>query len=235
MKSAQVLEAEASTPSQGPAATPEPVVASAWSRTGGRLFDLVVIACVAPIALPLGLAVFALNALAFRSLRRAFFFQERMGLDEKPFWLWKFRTMDSIGPSRLPWSPSSDAERVTRLGRFLRSTHLDELPQLGNVLSGRMRLIGPRPEMLEVHEWACKVVPGFERQLAVPPGLTGPAQVRQGYVGRDIEGYERKHQLNLEYVANANFWGDVALVGRTLFWMVAGRGWNWRERVEPPE
>ena len=95
-------------------------------------------------------------------------------------------------------------------------------------LRGDMSFIGPRPEMAEVEAWANTEVPGFSDRLAIKPGITGLAQVTQGYTPRDAEAYRRKLAINLEYLARLSWQSDLEILGRTLVWMALGRGWKWR-------
>lgn len=203
--------------------------AGAYGRTGRRLFNAAMVALLLPPALCVGSVVALVNACAFRSLRKVFFVQPRAGLHGRPFRLYKFRTMSEPRASaHESWKGGEDVQRVTRLGRFLRSTHLDELPQLVNVLRGDMMLIGPRPEMIEVEAWAGEHVPGFSHRLAIKPGLTGLAQITQGYTGADVKAYEEKLAINLDYLRRCSLALDVQIVVRTVVWMLRGRGWGWR-------
>ncbi len=140
------------------------------------------------------------------------FRQQRAGQCGEPFTILKFRTMT---PARFPGQ--LDAERLTALGRLLRSTSLDELPQLWNVLRGEMSLIGPRPTLPE------QVVHYSGRQrgrLAVRPGLTGWAQVR----GRNALSWPERIELDLWYVANRSLRLDLRIVGLTLVQLVRPAG-----------
>lgn len=214
------------TASSGIAACTPPT--GAYCRYGKRLFDLAVILPLLPVALAFGLPIALLNAIVFRDPRRVFFVQERVGLRGRPFQLIKFRTMreprDTVTES---WFSGSDAARVTGFGRFLRNTHLDELPQLLNILRGDMHLVGPRPEMPDVHDWACREVPGFEARLAIRPGLTGLAQVTQGYTGASADSYVRKLGIDTTYIEGLSLRTDLEVVLRTIPWMMQGRGWQW--------
>lgn len=179
-----------------------------------------------PFALVPGLVVAVVNTLQFRSVRRIFYVQERIGYRGRKFRIYKFRTMSEANTSaHASWAEGQDQARVTRFGRFLRSTHLDELPQLFNILKGDMALIGPRPEMIEIEEWARDHVPGFEERLAIPPGITGYAQIVQGYTRRDVEAYGRKLELNRQYMRDLSFSTDVKILFRTIIWMLRGQGW----------
>jgi len=175
------------------------------------------------LAFPIALA----NWIQFRSARRILFRQERVGLDGRVFWILKFRTMRECRSSSFDsWGRGLDRLRVTAFGRFLRNTHLDELPQLWNILCGEMDFIGPRPEMVEIHAWACEHVPAFAERTAVLPGVTGLAQVIQGYASRDDEQYRRKLALDRRYIERRSFRLDLEILARTALWMARGRGWQ---------
>ena len=201
---------------------------SFWYRAGRPLLDLLLLVATLPLALPLVACVALASAIAFRSWRRIFFVQPRIGYRGRSFSLVKFRTMsEPAGTVFEAWS-NGDRARVTPFGRFLRSTHLDELPQLYNVLRGEMSFIGPRPEMVEVESWAASELPGFSERLAIKPGITGLAQVTQGYTPRDVEAYRRKLAINRQYLASLSFASDLSILARTALWMLRGRGWKWR-------
>ncbi|WP_261844874.1 sugar transferase [Aliamphritea ceti] len=146
------------------------------------------------------------------------------------FWMYKFRTMrvDAEAGSGAVWATEGDP-RVTHLGRFLRKTRLDELPQLFNVLRGDMSLIGPRPERPGFYQKLETAIPFFaERTFGLKPGITGLAQVNQGY-DRDIEdvrskvGYDHAYALSLSGFFN---WlsTDLRIMVQTVVVMVCGRG-----------
>ena len=134
------------------------------------------------------------------------------------------------GQSSVPGS-AADAARVTRFGRFLRNTYLDELPQLINVLRGDMGLIGPRPEMTEIELWAQAHVPGFGDRLVIRPGITGFAQITQGYAPKEVSAYERKLALNLEYLERMSARTDLRILLGTVVWVLTGRGWDYHRVV----
>ena len=172
-----------------------------------------------PLALLVSLPIVLVNLCVQRSPRRVFFAQPRVGWRGEIFVLYKFRTMRD--------RPGDDHARVTGFGRFLRNTHLDELPQLFNVLRGEMCLIGPRPEMVATERWAARRFPGFSERLVLKPGLTGYAQITQGYTdGGDEAAYAQKLALNREYRERLTVETDLAILGRTILWMLRGRGWR---------
>jgi len=142
----------------------------------------------------------------------AFYTQTRIGLGGRPFTIYKIRTMihnaESLTGPR--WAIPGDP-RVTRIGYVLRITHLDELPQLLNVLRGDMSLIGPRPERPEFIGELERALPGYRRRLVVRPGVTGLAQV-QLPADSDLDSVRRKLQQDLYYVRACGPWLDFRLV-----------------------
>ncbi len=151
--------------------------------------------------LPLWGAAVALIALCLCGNRPVFFRQVRPGLGGRPFTLVKFRTMRP--------GPGPDDERVTRVGRFLRATSLDELPELFNVLRGEMALVGPRPLLMA---YLAEYTPEEMRRHDVRPGLTGWAQVH----GRNAIGRAEKIRYDLEYVARRSTAFDFRILLMTL-------------------
>ncbi|MBK7643657.1 MAG: sugar transferase [Planctomycetes bacterium] len=200
-----------------------------YARHGRRLLDATLLAlCLFPVGLLIGV-VGLCNLAYFRDPRKVFFVQERVGERGRKFRIFKFRTMHTPRFSaHESWVHGYDRERVTWLGRFLRSTHLDELPQLLNVLRGEMTFIGPRPEMVEIEAWASEHIEGFSKRLALRPGITGYAQITQGYTGHSIEAYSEKLDLNERYRAGYSFALDLEILARTVGWTLRGRGWNWK-------
>jgi len=198
-----------------------------YARVGRPCFLGLILLLGSPFAIVAAALIAPINVVVFGSVSRIFFLQPRVGRHGRVFSIWKFRTMrEARRSSHDSWSSGEDGLRVTRFGRFLRSSHLDELPQLFNVLKGDMDLIGPRPEMVEVETWAAENVPGFTERLAIRPGLTGLAQITQGYTGNDAVAYAEKLEINLEYLRSMSFALDVSIVARTAVWMLAGRGWS---------
>lgn len=170
-----------------------------------RFFDIVI------AALALLLLAIPLLALIWQVRRKlgspVFFRQTRPGRHGRPFQMVKFRTMtDAKGPDGrlLP-----DAERLTPFGRFLRSTSLDELPELFNVLKGDMSLVGPRPLLME---YLPLYTPEQARRHEVRPGITGWAQVN----GRNALGWEEKFKLDLWYVDHCSLWLDIKILWLTV-------------------
>jgi lipopolysaccharide/colanic/teichoic acid biosynthesis glycosyltransferase len=163
---------------------------------------------------PVVLAVMALVKLTSRG--PALYSQVRLGQGGRPFRIWKIRTMthDCERKSGARWATRSDP-RVTPVGRVLRATHLDELPQLWNILRGDMSLIGPRPERPEFATRLEKVIPRYRERLRVRPGVTGLAQV-QLPPDSDVDGVRRKVACDLAYIRHLSFWLDVRIVALTV-------------------
>lgn len=144
-----------------------------------------------------------------------FYTQKRVGRDGRCFTIYKIRTMrlDSE-PNGPKWCVPGDP-RVTPLGRLLRATHLDELPQLLNILQGDMSLIGPRPERPEIVARLERVFPDYPRRHVVRPGLTGLAQVLQA-PDTDLSTVRRKLQFDLHYLAHWSLWMDLRILFATV-------------------
>jgi len=177
-----------------------------------RLLALVLLIPAAPVIL--------LAALVIKLTSRgpAVYTQTRVGLRGRPFTIYKLRTMihkaESLTGPR--WSLPGDP-RVTRFGNLLRLTHLDELPQLLNVLRGDMSLIGPRPERPEFVPELEKALPGYRKRLSVRPGVTGLAQV-QLPADSDVNSVRRKLAYDLFYIERLSPWLDLRLMICTLFY-----------------
>lgn len=152
-----------------------------------------------------------------------FYSQERIGLHNRPFRMWKFRTMQMDAEAGGPVWASMNDDRVTRLGRLLRSTHLDELPQFFNVLRREMSLIGPRPERPAFARVLGRTIPFFNRRHLVRPGVTGWAVVRFGY-SDSIRDKWIIHEYDLYYLAHRSLLLDLEIVARTMLVMLLRRG-----------
>jgi lipopolysaccharide/colanic/teichoic acid biosynthesis glycosyltransferase len=150
----------------------------------------------------------------------AFYSQVRVGLGGQLYWIHKLRTMyhrcEAVSGPR--WSQRGDP-RITPLGRFLRATHLDELPQLWNILCGEMSLIGPRPERPEFVPGLAAAIPLYRARLLVRPGVTGLAQV-QAPADTDLESVRAKVAYDLHYIREANLWLDLRILFATAFKVV---------------
>lgn len=202
-----------------------------WYRCWGRRgLDLVLLGVFGLPAVAVGLVIAACNLAVFRRPREVFFVQPRVGYRGRVFPMVKFRTMRAVRRERDEfgsWGSGEDVLRVTRLGKLLRNTHLDELPQLLNVALGQMAIVGPRPEMIQIEEWAAQNIPAFTTRMAVPPGITGYSQVTQGYTGNDVEAYREKFRIADWYRRSQSLSLDLEILARTALWMARGRGWQW--------
>jgi exopolysaccharide biosynthesis polyprenyl glycosylphosphotransferase len=188
-----------------------------------RTVDLLVSLVAGLLALPL-LGLFAL--LIRRDGGPVLFKQVRIGEGGRPLTLYKLRTMSTSEPDAV-WAAPDDP-RVTAVGRILRKTHLDELPQLLNVLRGEMSLVGPRPEQPEFVARLEEVLPFYQRRHLLKPGLTGWAQVRCGYAGSDV-GSAWKLSHDLYYLKHRSMAFDLAILGETMRTLIADR----RYSIEP--
>jgi putative colanic acid biosynthesis UDP-glucose lipid carrier transferase len=147
----------------------------------------------------------------------AFFRQRRYGLDGREILVWKFRTMTCCDNGDVVRQATRDDERVTPIGRFLRRTSLDELPQLFNVLEGSMSLVGPRPHANAHNEQYRGMIEGYMLRHKVKPGITGLAQI-SGYRGETetLEKMEKRVACDHQYIREWSFWMDVKILVKTL-------------------
>jgi putative colanic acid biosynthesis UDP-glucose lipid carrier transferase len=144
-----------------------------------------------------------------------FFKQKRIGFLGRVFWCYKLRTMYINGEADTKQA-SEDDPRITRIGKFLRFTGLDEFPQVFNVLLGQMSIVGPRPHMSADCAKFASVISGYKFRTVVKPGITGLAQIK-GYKGltKDFESIFHRYQFDAFYVRNASFWLDIRIVRKT--------------------
>jgi len=152
------------------------------------------------------------------------FRQERIGRVGRPFQVLKFRSMrtDAEKDGVARWAQAND-DRITRVGRFIRKTRIDELPQLFNVLRGDMSLVGPRPERPSFVEQLTAEIPFYAIRHSVKPGVTGWAQVRYSY-GASLAESRRKLQFDLYYVKNHSLLLDLQIIMETVRVVVFGEG-----------
>ena len=177
----------------------------------------------------LGLAAFALPILLVALLVRIrlgspiLFRQTRPGLHGREFRILKFRTMTDERDANGALLP--DGDRLTTFGKFLRTTSIDELPTLWNVLKGDMNIVGPRPEQPEIfRELHDELGRPYRKRQKVLPGITGLAQVNQGY-DTDISGVRRKVAFDLEYIGRRSATEDLQIMAKTLPVMVMRKVW----------
>jgi lipopolysaccharide/colanic/teichoic acid biosynthesis glycosyltransferase len=182
-------------------------------RLADMLLSLAALAVLSPLLLATGLAI------ALESGRPVLFRQARLGLGGREFAMYKFRSMVRDAASIGPWHTASDDPRVTRVGRWIRRTSIDELPQLLNVLKGDMSLIGPRPDVPAQRslyadaDWALR--------CSVRPGITGLAQAQL----RSDATPAQRLALDLRYAREHSLWLDLKILGLTLG-RLTGKGAN---------
>lgn len=170
-----------------------------------RYFDLIAVLMGMIVAWPLFILLACIVRLKMGS--PILFKQSRPGLEGKPFIIYKFRTMNNARDKQGNFLP--DGKRLTRLGKFLRSTSLDELPEFYNVLKGEMSLVGPRPLLME---YLSRYSKEEARRHEVKPGITGWAQIN----GRNALSWDEKFKMDVWYVDNQSFWLDVKIIMITL-------------------
>ena len=195
--------------------------ASRTTRAAKRVVDLLL----AAVGLLLAAPLMALTALAVRleSPGAVLYRQERVGENGRVFTLCKFRSMRTDAESGTPvWAKERD-DRVTRIGRFIRLTRLDELPQLWNVLRGDMSFVGPRPERPFFVEQLAAVIPFYMERHAVKPGVTGWAQVKYRY-GSSVEDAMEKLRYDLYYIKHLSIVFDLTIVVDTVKVIVSAKG-----------
>jgi len=178
-----------------------------------RLLDIILASLILIVLSPLMLIISILVAIqhGFPILFR----QKRPGLNGEIFTIYKFRTMRDLFDEQ--GNPLPDSQRLTKLGRFLRSTSLDELPELFNIIKGEMSLVGPRPLLIAY-------LPLYNKEQArrheVLPGLTGWAQVH----GRNVLTWEEKFELDVWYVDHWTLWLDIKVIGMTIIKVLRREG-----------
>lgn len=184
-----------------------------YSLVGKRTLDFVTATILLGILSPLLLALTIL--VRWKLGAPVFFRQQRPGRDGQPFWMYKFRTMTDARDAAGQLLP--DSQRLTRFGKFLRATSLDELPELWNVIRGEMSLVGPRPLLIQY-------LPLYSseqsRRHDVMPGITGWAQVN----GRNSLSWEEKFACDVWYVDNLSLWLDLKILWLTVFRVIRRDG-----------
>ena len=187
-----------------------------------RVFSLVASAALLLVVLPI--IPFVILAIKLDSPGPVLYRQKRVGLGGVAFYCYKFRTMrqDAEADTGPTWAGDEDP-RITRVGRFLRSSRLDEIPQLWCVLRGDMGFVGPRPERPEFVEWLTKEIPYYPVRHVVRPGITGWAQIKYKY-GNTVDDAKEKLQYDLYYIKNASLGLDFMIVLQTIKIVTLGRG-----------
>lgn len=176
-----------------------------------RAFDIIFsLVALLVLAVPMVVIAFMVKC---SSKGNVFYHQERLGLNGTKIDIIKFRTMHmNAEKNGIQWSSGDEDPRITPLGRILRNTHLDELPQFWCILKGDLSLVGPRPEREVFYNKFERYIHGFSERLKVKPGLTGLAQVRGGYYLRP----EEKIIYDVEYIKTRSMWLDIKIVFETV-------------------
>lgn len=190
---------------------------------GKRTLDIVIAVPLLILTLPVQ-AIAALGVLVTMGAP-VLFAQQRPGLGGKPFMMRKFRTMRPLDPSR-GWI--DDASRLTRFGSLLRSTSVDELPTIWNIVSGDMSLVGPRPLLMRYLE---RYSPDQARRMEVRPGLTGLAQIS----GRNAQSWEERFDFDISYVDNCSLKLDIKILALTAWTVLRREGVSAEGEATMPE
>ncbi|HME92565.1 MAG TPA: exopolysaccharide biosynthesis polyprenyl glycosylphosphotransferase, partial [Myxococcaceae bacterium] len=190
-------------------------------RVVKRAFDVVMAAALVLVAAPLMFLV--VLAIKLDSPGPVFYRQERVGRNARHYMVWKFRSMAADAEKDgAVWAKIND-ERVTRVGRFIRKTRIDEIPQVFNVLLGQMSFVGPRPERPVFVEQLKALIPFYSLREMVNPGITGWAQIRYPY-GASVDDARNKLEFDLYYVKNGSLFLDLAIIFHTVRHVLRGRG-----------
>lgn len=184
-----------------------------------RIFDIIVAILGLFIGIPLMIIFGILVKLEDKG--PIFYKQERLGINAKSFYIYKIRSMriDAEKFGGAQWAQKNDP-RITKVGKFIRTTRVDEIPQLVNVLLGQMSIIGPRPERPELTYKFEEEIPGFIERLKIKPGLTGLAQVNGGYEMTP----EEKLKWDIEYINNRSILLDLNIALKTIRVVLTGDG-----------
>ena len=186
-----------------------------------QIIDMLAVLAIAPIVVPIALITALIIRLESRG--NAIFVQERVGQGGRLFKIYKFRSMTTDAEKDGAKLAQENDARVTRVGKFIRKTRIDELPQFINVLKGDMSLIGPRPEQLSFVKDFEQKIPFYNYRHIVKPGTSGWAQVTQGYAGNEDE-TALKIQYDFYYIKHISFALDILIVFKTIQTMLTGFG-----------
>jgi lipopolysaccharide/colanic/teichoic acid biosynthesis glycosyltransferase len=189
---------------------------------GKPVFDLVIALLLLPILITCCIVLAVLNP--FFNRGPLFYVQARMGRDCTAFNAIKFRTMTPTDKVLRSAGDPLEHERITRMGRFLRRTRIDELPQIFNVLRGDMSFIGPCPDYIHHARYYLKSVPGYRERHCLRPGVSGLAQIDLGYT-ECLEGTRKKVELDLFYIETVNFRRDLMLAWKTFLTVIRSQGY----------
>jgi len=192
-----------------------------WERSLKRIFDITASLCSLVLLMPLYLIIAILVKVSSKG--PIFFNQERIGLHKKPFMIHKFRTMYIGAESQGPQLSSAGDPRITKIGRFLRKTRLDEIPQFYNVLIGDMSIVGPRPERQFFINQIVQRAPHYVHLHKVKPGITSWGQVKYGYA-ENVDQMVQRLKFDLLYIENMSIALDVKIMFYTILIILRGKG-----------
>ncbi len=201
-----------------------PAPIATWSpkfRVFKPLFDYTFAVLALPFTAVVALALLVLNPSV--NPGPVFFRQDRMGLGGQKFRIWKFRTMIPSEDDIRPHDAELEQDRITKLGGFLRKSRIDELPNFFNVLTGDISIVGPRPDAWSHAVEHINVIPRYRERFRVKPGITGLAQVRQGYADTS-NATARKARYDLFYVRKSKMKLDLFIIWETFVVLCAGFG-----------
>jgi len=190
-------------------------------ETFKRIFDFIFGFLILIISLPFWPIIALIIKLESRG--NAFYTQTRIGQSGKPFVMIKFRSMKNDAEKDGPKMTTEKDNRITKFGKFMRKSRLDEVPQLWNIIKGEMSFIGPRAERPEFHQELREHIPFYQERYLIKPGLSGWAQIKYGY-GSSIDDNFEKVQYDLYYIKNRSFIFDVSIILKTINIILRGGG-----------
>ncbi len=197
-----------------------PQLLKPWQAFAKRFFDIVFSLLVLIVGFPIWF-VFALIIL-ITSPGGVFYTQSRVGKNNQKFKIYKFRSMIPNNDEHR-WAVNNDP-RVTKFGKFIRKTHLDEIPQFWNVVLGDMSVVGPRPEQADLVERFANMIPYYNRRHAIRPGITGWWQVKYGIYEYSREEIENRLKDDFYYIENLSIKFDIEIIIRTVWCVIKGHG-----------
>jgi exopolysaccharide biosynthesis polyprenyl glycosylphosphotransferase len=192
-----------------------------WQASVKRMMDIVI----SSISLILCIPLFLIIAIAIKLSSKGpiFFLQERVGIYGKPFRIIKFRSMVTDAEKNGPQLSSAEDSRITRVGKFIRKTRLDEFPQFINVIKGDMSLVGPRPERQFYIDKIAQIAPHYKHLNKVRPGITSWGQVKFGYA-ENVDQMIQRMKFDLIYIENMSIALDIKIMFFTLAIIFKGKG-----------